>query len=150
MAERNNWDSPQAFLLSECYELALRYESSDTARDVLRIKSKKTGYPSGYVPSWGEPVFPESPGHIISSCVSELTAEVPGTTRRLSSSAALKVSKLPPGAEKEYTLALIALSAGTSQTQRAEALRHLSAALSYAPNDPRCIALANVLQEAGV
>ena len=148
MAENNNWDRPEAFLLNECYDLALRYESSDTARDVLRIKCRNTGYPQNYIPSWGNPVLPDSAGQVISECVSDLTAEVPGTTGRLNSAAAMKVSKLS-GPEAEYTKALLALSAGTSQTQRLEALRCLSAAMSYAPNDPRYIALATVLEEAG-
>ena len=58
-----------------------------------------------------------------------------------------EISSMPNCGDKEYLLAIMALRNGRSETQRLEALRHVSLALSYSPNDPRYIALAKILQQ---
>ena len=50
--------------------------------------------------------------------------------------------------ESEYAMALLALARGTGAAERTEAIRHLNAALSRTPDDPRYLALAHALEEA--
>ena len=133
MSNVNTWDSIEAFLLKECYDLATQFEKLDTARDVLREKSKKIGIPKNYIPVQADATYQETDMQIVSE--------------NIEFKYAYKINNLPVSAEKEYVFALLALRNGTNETQRLDALRHISVALSYSPYDPRYIALASVLQE---
>ncbi len=57
------------------------------------------------------------------------------------------LAALPDSAEKEYLLALAALRGDRGNAARVAAVRHISRALAFAPGDPRCQALAEVLAE---
>lgn len=148
MTKDINWDSIEAFQLKECYDLATQFETHDTAKDVLREKSKKIDMPKNYVPVQADATYQETDMQIISEAIYGLTLEGFAASENTGFRYAYKINNLPNSAEKEYVLALLALRNGTSETQRLEALRHVSAALDYSPNDPRYIALASVLQDA--
>lgn len=105
-------------LLKECYDLAAQSETSDTAREVLREKSRRMDTFPGTPLAQEEPPYQKTTG--------------PGQV-----------------SEREFALALSSLQAGTSETQRLQAQRHISAALRDLPNDPRYIAFARMLQEVG-
>ena len=57
-------------------------------------------------------------------------------------------SALSAPGEEAYFRALQALERGTTETFRTEALRHIREALAALPDDPRYLALADILQEA--
>ena len=84
---------------------------------------------------------------IVSEAIYGLTLEGFAASGNTAFKYAHKINNLPSSAEKEYVLALLALRNRTDEEQRLYALRHISVALSYSPNDPRYIALANVLQD---
>ena len=142
-------DSPEAFLLKECYDLAVQYEKLNTARDVLREKSKRIGLPDNYIPTPTDLSYRESDMQIISEALAELTNEGFSASGNAGSGYGYRIGSLPGSGEKEYLLALMALRSGTNETQRTEALKHLINARSFSPNDPRYKALAQVLEEAG-
>lgn len=147
MADVNTWDSIEAFQLKECYDLAVQFEKYDTARDVLREKLKRIGIPENYVPVQADVSYQETDMQIVSEVIYGLTLEGFAASENTGFQYAHKIGALPGSAEKEYILALLALRNGTNETQRIDALRHISVALSYSPNDPRYIALASVLQD---
>lgn len=139
MDDVNNWDSIEAFQLKECYDLATQFEKLDTAKEVLREKSKRINIPKNYVPVQADISYQETEMQIVSEAIYGLTL---GGFRY-----SHKVDNLPSSAEKEFILALLSLRNGTNETQRLDALRHISVALSYSLDDPRYIALASVLQD---
>lgn len=147
MSNVNVWDSPEAVKLKECYDLAAQYEKLDTAREVLRDRSKKIDIPKDYVPMQEDASYQETEMQVVSEAIYELTLEGFAASENTEFQYAHKISNLPSSAEKEYVLALLALRSGANETQRLNALRHISAALGYSPNDPRYIALASVLQD---
>ncbi len=147
MGDVNTWDSIEAFQLKECYDLATQFEKHDTAKDILREKSKKIDIPKNFVPVQADASYPESEMQIISEAIYGLTLEGSATSDNSEYKYAHKINNLPSSAEKEYVLALLSLRNGTNETQRIDALRHISVALSYSPNDPRYIVLASVLQD---
>ena len=147
MSNINDWDNIEAFQLKECYELATQFEKLDTARDVLREKSKKIDIPQNYVPVQADATYQETEMQIVSEAIYGLSLEGFAASENSGFKYAHKINNLPSSAEKEFVLALLALRSGTNETQRLEALRHISVALSYSPNDPRYIALASVLQD---
>lgn len=148
MEDLKSWNGVEACLLKECYDLASQFERLDTARYILREKSKRIETEKSYIPTLSDASYRESEMHVLSEIVYGLTLD--GVTDSESSATQYmhKLSSLPNSAEKEYVLALLALRDGTSVTQRLDALRHISAALNSSPNDPRYIALARVLQDA--
>lgn len=148
MADVNNWDSIEAFQLKECYDLAAQFEKLDTARSVLRERSKKIDIPENYIPVQANASYPESEMQVVSEAIYGLTLEGFAASENTGFKYAHKIDGLPDSAEKEYVLALLSLRNGTNETQRLEALRHISVALSYSPNDPRYIALADILKDA--
>ena len=147
MSNVNNWDSIEAFQLKECYDLAIQFEKLDTARDVLREKSKKINIPNNYIPVQTDAVYQETEMQIISETIYALSLEGTVASEDTGFRYAHKINNLSGSGEKEYVLALLVLRSGTNETQRLDALRHISVALSYSPNDPRYIALAGVLQD---
>lgn len=147
MSNINDWDNIEAFQLKECYELATQFEKLDTARNVLREKSKKIDIPQNYVPVQADATYQETEMQIVSEAIYGLSLEGFAASENSGFKYAHKINNLPSSAEKEFVLALLALRSGTNETQRLEALRHISVALSYSPNDPRYIALASVLQD---
>lgn len=147
MSNVNTWDSIEAFQLKECYDLATQFEKLDTAKDVLRERSKKIDIPKNYVPVQADAAYEETEMQIISEAIYGLTLEGFAASENTGFKYAHKINNLPSSAEKEFVMALLALRNGTNETQRLDALRHISVALSYSPNDPRYIALANVLQD---
>ena len=149
MSKSNDWDSVEAFLLKECYNLASYFETNDSAKNILREKSKKIDIPVDYIPARVDASYNESEMQIASEALYELTLEGFAASEKSGFKSEYKINNLPNSAEKEFLLALISLRNGTNETQRIDALRHLSVALSFSPNDPRFIALTKVLQEAG-
>ncbi len=147
MANDYNWDSPEAFLFKECYDLATAFEKLDIAKDVLREKSKRVNIPSNYIPSGEDVYLPETDMKIISDAIFELSLEGFTASGNKEFKNGHRISALPDSSEKEYVLALMALRSGTSESQRLEALRHLMAALDEVPDDPRYLALANILKD---
>ena len=147
MSNDKAWDSIEAFQLKECYDLAAQFEKLDTARDVLRKKSKKIEIPRNYIPVLAGTTYVETEMQVISEAIYGLTLEDFAASESTGFKYAHKINSLPSSAEKEYLLALLALRNGKSETQRLDALRHISVALSYSPYDPRYIALAKVLQD---
>lgn len=142
-------DSLEAFQLKECYELASQFEKLDTAKEVLREKSKKLDIPMNYSPVQTDAVYQETEMQIVSEALYQLSLEGFSASEKSTFKNAHKINSLPNSAEKEYVLALLSLRNGTNESQRLDALRHISVALSFSPNDPRFITLASVLQEAG-
>lgn len=147
MSNVNAWDSIEAFQLKECYDLATQFEKLDTAKDVLRERSKKIDIPKNYVPVQADAAYEETEMQIVSEAIYALTLEGFAASENIGFKYAHKINNLPSSAEKEYVMALLALRNGTNETQRLDALKHISVALSYSPNDPRYIALATVLQD---
>ena len=146
MKDTNKWDNIESFLLKECYTLAVQYEENGAARNILRARGKKISIPDGYVPDGNNITLPTSTQQTVSNIIYALTMEGTGTTTD-SFSAQHEISSIPNCGDKEYLLAIMALRSGRSETQRLEALRHVSLALSYSPNDPRYITLAEILQQ---
>lgn len=140
-------DSLETFQLKECYELATQFEKLTPAQDVLREKSKKIDIPRNYIPVQADATYEESEMQIVSEATYSLTLEGFTASESTGFKYSHKINNLPSSAEKEYVLALLALRNGTNETQRLDALRHISVALSYSPNDPRYITLASVLQD---
>lgn len=149
MADIVSRDSLEAFQLKECYELATQFETLDTAKDILRERSKNLDIPMNYAPVQTDASYQETDKQIVSEAIYGLTLEGFSASEKAGFRYAHKIDNLPSSAEKEFVLALLSLRNGTNETQRLDALRHISIALSFSPNDPRFIALASVLQEAG-
>lgn len=147
MSYVNAWDSIEAFQLKECYDLATQFEKLGTAKDVLREKSKNIDIPKNYLPVQVDATYEETEMQVVSEAVYGLSLEGFTVSEDTGFKYTHKINNLPSSAEKEYVLALLALRTGTNETQRLDALRHISVALSYSPNDPRYIALASVLQD---
>ena len=147
MAENMKWDSPEAFQLRECYDLAARFETQEQAKAFLQQRAKKIRIPKDYTPIRADAAYPESVAQAVSEITERLAQE--GFLSADSSEFAFshRISQLPDSGEKEYFLALLALRGGTNESSRANAMRHLSAALSHEPDDPRYTTLAAVLQE---
>lgn len=147
MTDVNKWDSIEAFQLKECYNLATQLEKLDIAKEVLREKSQKIDIPINYIPVQADATYQETEMQVVSEAIYGLTLEGFTASENTGFKYVPKINNLPSSAEKEYLLALLALRNGTNETQRLGALRHISAALSYSPNDPRYIALASVLKD---
>lgn len=147
MKDANKWDNIESFLLKECYTLAAQYEASGAARDILRSRGRKISIPDGYIPDGSNITLPTSIQQTVSNIVYALTMEGATGTTTDSFGAQHEISSIPNCGDKEYLLAIMALRSGRSETQRLEALRHVSLALSYSPNDPRYITLAEILQQ---
>lgn len=149
MIEKIAMDGLEAFQLKECYELALQYEKLDLAKDVLRKKAKRIDVSMNYSPVQTDVSYQESEMQVLSEALYNLSLEGFNASDESGFQYAYKIDNLPASAEKEFILALISLRRGTNETQRLDALRHISVALSYSPNDPRFIVLADILQQAG-
>lgn len=149
MIEKIAMDGLEAFQLKECYELALQYEKLDLAKDVLRKKTKRIDVSMNYSPVQTDVSYQESEMQVLSEALYNLSLEGFNASDDSGFQYAYKIDNLPASAEKEFILALISLRRGTNETQRLDALRHISVALSYSPNDPRFIVLADILQQAG-
>ena len=116
--------------MKECYDLATQFEKLDTARDVLREKSKKIDIPRNYIPVQADATYQETEMQIVSEAIYGLSLEGFAASENTGFKYAHKINNLPSSAEKEYVLALLALRNGTNETQRLDALRHISVALS--------------------
>lgn len=147
MAGANIWDSLEAFQLKECYDLAARFETLDTARAVLREKSKGIDIPQNYVPVQADVSYPETEMQIASEIIYALTLEDFAASDRTGFKYSHKMNDLADSGEKEFILALLSLRDGTNVTQRIDAMRHIRAALKHSPDDPRYITLAEILQD---
>lgn len=149
MANVFSKNSLESFQLKECYELATQFERLDQAKEVLREKSKKLDIPMNYAPVQTDAKYQKTEMQIASEVIYGLSLEGFSASESTGYKQAYKIENLPSSAEKEYILALLSLRNGVNETQRLDALRHISIALSFSPDDPRFIALANVLQDAG-
>lgn len=147
MKDANKWDNIESFLLKECYTLAAQYEANGAAHDILRSRGRKISIPDGYIPNGSNITLPDSTQRAVSNIIYTLTMEGATDTTSDSFRAQNEVSSMPNCGDKEYLLAVLALRSGRSETHRLEALRHVSLALSYSPNDPRYITLAEILQQ---
>lgn len=148
MTMKIDWDSPEVFQLKECYDLAARFAKLDTVREVLREKSKKIDQSANSVPTPDNSTCPRSEMQPLSRAVYALTLEGFAANDNGRFVYEPIMASLPDSAEKEFVLALLSLRDGTDETHRLEAIKHIRAANSLAPNDPRYIALANILFEA--
>lgn len=149
MVSENTWDSAEAEILKECYDQATQYEKNIASQEILREKSKKIDFPPNFVPVQVDVSHNATEMEVVSEVLYELTHEGYSIADHSGprQSYIYNINNLPNSAEKEYILALLALSNGTWETQRLSALSHLSVALSYSPNDPRFLTLASVLQD---
>ena len=131
--------------LLECYQLAAAFERSEEARELIQARMERMGEPASLPGRDGG-------GKTLQQSVSEillaLTLEAE-TARAEYFPLQEQVDELPPGPEKHYLLALLALRKGRSGTQRLEAMRHIGDALAQAPGDPRYRILAKILERAG-
>lgn len=142
-------DNIEAFQLKECYELSIKFEKLDIAQEVLRKRSKRLDISMNYTPVQVDAPYQETEMQVVSKAIYELALEGITVPEKTSFKYAYKIDGLSNSAEKEFVLALLSLRNGTNETQIIDALRHISAALNYSPNDPRFITLAQILQEAG-
>lgn len=133
-------------ILKELYLLSEQYEDSELVREILRTKEKKIKPASTSSSVCGIVSNVTSDMQYFSTVISVLSME--GFTASGYHSEAIPITSMSESPEKEYLLALLALRNGKNETQRLEALRHVSSALASAPNDPRFQALAAVLQQA--
>lgn len=147
MKDSRKWDNMESFLLKECYTLAAQYEANSSARDILRSKGRKISIPDGYVPDSNNIELPYSTQKIVSDVLYALTMENAAAPATGSFGLQAAVSAMPNCGEKEYLLAILSLRSGRSESNRLEALRHISLALSQSINDPRYTALADILQQ---
>ena len=150
MADINAWDNIEAFQLKECYDLAAQCVKIDVARDVLRDRSRKIDLPPNYVPMHSDMSLPDSSMQVLTQAVRSLAMEGFAVSDGSRVGDYYKVHSLPDSAEKAFVQALLALREGTNETQRLQALNRLSVALSFSHNDPRYIALVEILNSAGV
>lgn len=147
MKDSDRWDNMESFLLKECYTLAAQYEVNSTAQEILRSRGRKISIPHGYIPDSNNITLPYSIQQAVSNVLYALTMEDAVGMASDSFRLQHEISAMPNCGDKEYLLALLALRNGRNESQRLEALRHISLALSYSPNDPRYIALADILQQ---
>ncbi len=148
MINETTWESIELFQLKECYELAALYANDEMAKNVLHKKIKRIEIPEDcYMSDQDDAVYHESEMQIISDAMYELALEGNVSSSDTGFKYKEKIDSLPESGEKEYVLALLSLRKGTTESNRIEALEHLTAALSYAPNDPRLLTLARVLEE---
>lgn len=149
MIKYNNLNSTTYDQLKECYELAVRFEKNDKAKDVIREKIKRLeDQKDNIIQEYADTIHSEHEMEILSDIICVLASEDSTYSDNLEMMFSHKINSVPDSAEKEFVLALLSLRSGTNETQRLEAVRHLSAALNYSPDDPRFIALVTVLQEA--
>lgn len=146
MINTDDYDCTEYFQLKECYDLAAQFEKSNAAKNVLREKLKRLPFPKNNIPLQITVSYPETEMQILSEAVYELANESVNTAGRTAFKYTDKINALPNSAEKEYVLALLSLRSGTDVTHQLDAHKHISAALRYSPNDPRYIALSNILQ----
>lgn len=149
MVEEEAWNSLELFQLKECYELAVLHVNDEMAKNVLREKAKSIEIPKDYIPVQEEVSYQETEMQILSDALYELTLEGNASSTNSVFKYRSKIESLPDSGEKEYILALLCLRNGTGETNRIKALDHLMTALTFAPNDPRFVALARILEEAG-
>jgi hypothetical protein len=146
MVNSSSHDSREAFQLKECYELAIQHERLDMAKEVLRDKSKNQDIPLIIPPIQTDAAFPESEMQIVSEALYELTQEGLAVQEKKDLKYAHRITNLPASAEKEFVLALLSLRNGTNETYRLDALKHISTALYFSPDDPRFVAFADILR----
>lgn len=157
-------------LLRECYELAADAAGTEEEREILRERA------AGCTGVAGGAVCLAEPGEPGAACLAEqgepgvtgadaLQPDAGFSERLMRAVVSLSLTAegyesavdpgkvngalaaLPDSAEKEYLLALAALRGDRGNAARVAAVRHISRALAFAPGDPRCQALAEVLAE---
>lgn len=122
-------------------------QQSASGADVRRVQSwTENGAKSGsaVLPSEGREAA-GSPMQLASEALLALTQDGYTASGDAGYLAEQWVSMLPDSAEKEYLLALLALREGRAESQRIEAMRHISRAMDLSPGDPRYLTLAEVL-----
>lgn len=149
MKEEFNWDSSAGFQVRECYELAQQYERVDRARSMIGARRKNVKLLDKYVTDQRNSRYFETDMRIASDIICSLTMEGGQVSEEKQRSDEYKVLTIKNIAEREFLLALLALRKGTSETQRVEALRHLTIANHNSPNDLRYITLINIISDAG-
>lgn len=142
MSDQKELTSETKALLKELYNLCEQYEDSFFIKDILRSKGNKLD--SVIYQSVAPAEIPGSDMQLYSEAMKELSI---GTTSNGEISPLYKLSNMSDCAEKEFLLALLSLKNRRTETQRLEALGHISRALQKAPNDPRYITLALILQQ---
>jgi len=135
--------------LKECYELAAQYESDPTVKEILQQKAQKIHIQDDIEAEIGGEHNRDSfTMQTVSNAMRRLSLEGMGAMPDTSFVLAKEIDLLPENGETELLRAILVLRSGMNESQRLESLRHLNNALSYARNDPRCVALAKILQEA--
>lgn len=123
--------------LRECYELAINQINDEAAKIILRQRAKRIDIQDDMDSEQIHITFPKTNKQILEEAITELSFD----------DNSVNTWSLPASGEKEYISALLILRNGTGETNRIEALKHLTVALSYEPDDPRFIALARLLEE---
>lgn len=135
------------FLLKECYDIAERYEPMEIPKMILREKSKNIDIEKDFLP----PGSPLDSNNSYMQRVSEITyaLSMEALNSAISGDFPLihMLNSIPDCAEKYYIYALLELRKGTNEDQRTSALDYLISALDEEPNDPRFLALAQIIRE---
>lgn len=135
------------YQLKECYEMSVLYSSDEVAKSVLREKAKTIDIPKTDFPIQNHAVYEEMEKNTFLNAFYELSlVGNAGSIGNLYSKLNTSDSFTDSG-EKELILAILSLRKGTKETNRIEAIGHLSAAHALAPNDPRITSLINILEE---
>ncbi len=145
MKDSDNLSSMESSLLKECYALAAEYEQNSTARDILRSRGRKITVTEEPATDNNTAGFMASNQTAMSDAIYELTMK--GGSGYNSPKLRQSLSRMKFCGDREFLLAILALSNGRGETERIEALQHISLALSYSPNDPRYISFAQILQQ---
>ena len=147
MADRSYTDADKA-LLKECYILAERFERSEDAKEMIRARSGELRVSPDYLDAFSEISYGDTEMTIISGIMEALSRQPIDDMRGQDNYGMdYALAGLPETAEREYALAILALRNGRGTSQRLEAIRHLSTAISYDHSDPRFRALADILSE---
>lgn len=129
-------------LLKECYTLAAEYEPVSAARDILHSRGRKIAVTEEQAPSSNNAGSMVSDQTVMSEALRGGSGYGRLELRRSS-------SRMSFCGDREFLLAILELNDGRGEYARIHALEHISAALTYSPNDPRYIALAEILQQYG-
>lgn len=149
MSDRDYTDADKA-KLKECYSLAERFEMNDTAKEVISARSGALRVSLDHLDDYAETSFDDTEMVIFSEIMEGLSMEPLDSRADTGQNGRVyALDKMPEGGEQEYIRALLALRYGRGNQQRMNALNHLSVALSYDPNDPRYIALLDILSSVG-
>ena len=137
-------------ILKECYTLAESFTSLAEEKSVISAKSRALGVSREQMDVFADTAYENTEMAIISGIIDGLSRQaLDDRTAGGQAGMEYELGNMPEGPEREYVYALLALRYDRGNQARADALRHLTTALSYDSNDPRYLALLEVLDQAG-